>query len=330
MVAALFSASANRHTGVDRFTINRISRLHELIGRQHSDAPLDSTFRRPNSSPAWFAAISIGLALGLVALVLLEAGAVWEFAGDTGALVHRLIPRMGPAASVIGIYLEESGVPLPVPGDVFVLYLGHALASSAALLIAAWAGLVAAVVAGASNLYLISRIWGRRVVEGRIGTLLHVTPERLRKAELAFDRWGVLALVLGRHVIGLRVPLTVAAGILRIPYPVFASSVAVSSGVWAAIWLGLGVRFGGRLVDYTHLHRWMYVAVPAGFWLAVVIWWVIQRRLGHGSHDVGAQEFLETGGRMARGRDVSRRRFSVEPRHPGEAGPSQPTPPPSL
>lgn len=27
-------------------------------------------------------------------------------------------------------YLEESGIPLPLPGDVFALYLGHVAASS--------------------------------------------------------------------------------------------------------------------------------------------------------------------------------------------------------
>lgn len=104
-----------------------------------SHAHLNSISRRPNSSPAWFGVISVGLVLGLVAMALLEVGALWEFVGDTGELIRRLLPRMGPAPSVLAIYLEESGIPLPVPGDVFVLYLGHSLGSSTPLLIAAWA-----------------------------------------------------------------------------------------------------------------------------------------------------------------------------------------------
>lgn len=264
-----------------------------MIGRQRSQPQPESKWPRRSSIHAWLGVVSIGVVLILVALALVEAGVLWEFVGDTGELMHRLLLGVGPPVSILSIYLEESGVPLPLPGDVFVLYLGHAVASSPPLWIAAWAGLVAAVVAGASNLYLISRMWGRRFVEGRFGLLLHITPDRLRKAEGAFNRWGVLALVFGRHIIGMRVPLTVAAGILRVPYRVFAASVALSSGIWAAIWLGLGIRFGGRLVGYANLHRWMYVVVPLGFWVSVLIWWLVQRRLDR-SRRAATQKLLET------------------------------------
>jgi len=41
---------------------------------------------------------------------------------------------------------------------------------------------------------------------------LHLTPQRLERAEGWFVRWGAWALIFGRHIFGLRVPLTVAAG----------------------------------------------------------------------------------------------------------------------
>jgi membrane protein DedA with SNARE-associated domain len=40
------------------------------------------------------------------------------------------------------------------------------------------------------------------------------------------------------------VPLTVVAGILELPYGIFAISVAVSSAVWAGVFLVLGSVFG--------------------------------------------------------------------------------------
>ncbi len=53
-----------------------------------------------------------------------------------------------------------------------------------------------------------------------------------------------MALIVGRHVRGLRLPLTVVAGILKLEYRVFAISVAVSSAVWTAAFLILGAVFG--------------------------------------------------------------------------------------
>jgi len=54
-------------------------------------------------------------------------------------------------------------------------------------------------------------------------------------------------LIFGRHIPGFRVPLTVAAGILKLRYRIFAISVAISSAAWAGVFLLLGVLFGDSL-----------------------------------------------------------------------------------
>ena len=69
----------------------------------------------------------------------------------------------------------------------------------------------------------------------------------MAEAELWFRRYGPWALIFGRHIPGFRVPLTVVAGILELPYPIFALSVAVSSAVWAGVFLGLGAVFGNSI-----------------------------------------------------------------------------------
>src|SRR5204862_76528 len=58
--------------------------------------------------------------------------------------------------------------------------------------------------------------------------------ERLAKAEVWFKRYGVLAIIFGRHIPGFRIPITVACGAFRIPYPVFAPSPAASISISAA------------------------------------------------------------------------------------------------
>lgn len=214
------------------------------------------------------------LVLAAVVLVLfLESDLPVHVGRLAGAGMH-LIGRLGVAGSFLALYLEESGVPLPVSGDVFVVYLGHHAAGSLPRLVLVWLGLVATVLAGSSNLYFISRRWGRRLVEGRLGLLLHVTPARLAAAERWFGRWGAPAIIFGRHIIGFRVPVTVAAGVFRVPYPVFAISVAVSTAVWAAVWLWLGAAFGHQIAVFLAEHRWAYglllLGVAVGIGAAVL------------------------------------------------------------
>src|SRR5207245_8297585 len=115
---------------------------------------------------------------------------------------------------------EESGVPLPAPGDVFVLYVGAHVPRNLVAWVSAWLGLILAVVLGATNLFFISRRFGRKLVESNFSEAIHLSPERLARAERWFDQYGVLAIIFGRHIPGFRVPITVAAGIFRIRYPV--------------------------------------------------------------------------------------------------------------
>jgi membrane-associated protein len=156
--------------------------------------------------------------------------------------------------------VEESGVPLPVPGDVYVAYLGNLAAGSVPALVAAWLGIIAVIVAGATNLYLLSRRWGHRLVTNRLGAVLHLDPDRVDRIEGWLARWGAVTIILGRHLPGFRIPITVMAGTFEVPYRVFALSVAVSTAVWAGIWLLLGRRFGRVIAHLFFQHRWFYLA----------------------------------------------------------------------
>jgi membrane protein DedA with SNARE-associated domain len=225
----------------------------------------------------WPAGVLLAAVLAVALFAILE-GDLPEAFGHGAALVGHLLRQFGPTAAFGLLYLEESGIPMLMPGDVFVMYVGHHAAHSLPTLLAAWLGLIAVVVLGASNLYFISRRWGRSLVEHRLARVLHLTPTRIEEAERWFGRWGVWTLVLGRHVPGLRVPLTVAAGIFRVPYPVFVASVAISTAVWAGFFMTLGVLFGGRIGHLLSLHREGYVILPALVVIAFSLYLVILLR----------------------------------------------------
>src|SRR5207247_4993701 len=200
---------------------------------------------------------------GLVALAIVIVLAVLY--GDLPEFVHagtRLLRDFMRQNSFLPgfalLYLEESGVPLPAPGDVFVMYVGTRIPHTPVSLVAAWLGLRLSVVLGATNLYLISKRYGRRLAESQFAEYVHLSHERLAKAEVWFKRYGVLAIIFGRHIPGFRIPITVACGVFRIPYRVFAPSVAVSTAIWAGIVLYIGVNFGPKFEELLRAHTSLY------------------------------------------------------------------------
>jgi membrane protein DedA with SNARE-associated domain len=225
----------------------------------------------------WTVGVFAAAVVALLAFAILE-GDLPELVRDGAFFVGHLLRQFGVAAAFGLLYLEESGVPMPMPGDVFVMYIGHHAGHGGLTWLAAWLGLIAVVVLGASNLYWISQRWGRSIVEHRLAKVLHLTPARIDRAERWFGRYGVWTLVFGRHIPGLRVPLTVAAAIFRVPYRVFIASVAISTAVWAGFFMMLGAVFGGRIGYLLQLHREGYVILPAVIVLAFGVYLLLLLR----------------------------------------------------
>jgi len=68
--------------------------------------------------------------------------------------------------------------------------------------------------------------------------------EDFDRAERFFARWGGTAVLVGRCVPLVRSFISIPAGIERMPLPVFSLWTVLGSGVWNALWIGLGYAFG--------------------------------------------------------------------------------------
>ena len=224
--------------------------------------------------------IAATAAIVLIALVLLALlyDDLPEFVRFSGRILRDLYRRNTFLPGFLLLYLEESGIPLPAPGDVFVMYVGVHVPHHLSAWIAAWLGLIVAVVLGATNLFFISRKYGRRLVESELAEYVHLSHDRLMRAERWFRRYGVLAIIFGRHIPGFRVPITVAAGVFQIPYRVFAPSVAVSTAIWAGVVLIIGINFGPRLGDLLRAHSFLYF-VWSGIVVGLVLSIFIRQRI---------------------------------------------------
>ncbi|HEV2030142.1 MAG TPA: VTT domain-containing protein [Candidatus Dormibacteraeota bacterium] len=217
--------------------------------------------------------------LVIALMVLLVENDASGQAPETDDSIGTILRQDGYLVGFALIYIEESGVPLFIPGDAFLVYVGHRLPHNVPVFLVAWVGFVLAVTFGSTNLYLLSRRYGRRLLEHRLAGLLHLTPARLDTAERSFRRWGPWALIFGRHILGLRVPLTVAAGVLKLPYRTFAISVAVSAAAWAGFFLLLGAIFGASVERSIRTRPLLYGAGGAAIVLVVVVIAIVRYRL---------------------------------------------------
>ncbi len=210
----------------------------------------------------------------------------WDFAGDfLGNLSDRFgtfMDEHGVLSPFLLLFLEESGIPIPLPGDVMVMFAGYQVSQDNLAYGQALLAAVLVVAGGSSILYGIARLWGTRLI-ARFGRYVHCPPERIEKVRPVFNRFGALAVIFGRHIPGFRVPITLLAGILRFPYPVFVASVMMSTAIWAGIFLIVGIQLGSRVEDLTHPHGriWLVVIFTVVVVALAVLWWRRRQRHAH-------------------------------------------------
>jgi len=163
------------------------------------------------------------------------------------------------------IFLEELGVPLPAPGDVAIMYGGYLTTTGAIPYPLAYLAVVSGAVLGSACNLTITRKYGRPFIQS-FGKYVGVTEARLLRAERLFKRWGPWAIIIGRHIPGMRIVLSALSGILGVPYRVFIPCVFVSALIWAAIFLEIGRAVGPRirevfLVFPAHLIPWVLLGL---------------------------------------------------------------------
>jgi len=184
-----------------------------------------------------------------------------------------LFSRYGYAAVFFGVFLENTG--LPIPGET-ILLAGAALAHTGRLRLAAVIGTAIAGATLGDNLgFLIGRRGGRELLEkygGRVG----LTPARLREFDQFFERHGPKTVFAARFITGLRVVGAVLAGASGMRWRTFLVFNACGAVAWCTVigfagyalgqswallevWIG---RFGiaalvlvGALVAIWHLRR---------------------------------------------------------------------------
>jgi len=197
-------------------------------------------------------------------------------AGDAFLAEHAVL------AAFAYLALEESGVPIPVPGDFLMLALGVRAHEGLVVLWQVIAAMEAGTVLGSSLLYLLARRGGRRVVE-RYGPFIGIGPEKLNRAEQQLQRHGAPAVVLGRLLPGLRIVTAIACGIFLVPYRVFLPAMSLGSLIYIVGYTLLGYFAGPSALGlFEALHLPLGLVGSGGPLLLILAGLVlVRRRLPH-------------------------------------------------
>lgn len=172
-----------------------------------------------------------------------------------GFLVHQVY-----LAPIFLLILEEIGVPLPF-ADLVIAYTGYQVAAGRIHYLVAYIILLISDILGATILYLLARKYGKTIID-KFGKYIDLDMEKLDSVEGIFRKYGPIAIIVGRHIYGFKVPITLFSGISKMRYITFAVSVLISDSFWIPFYLSIGQKLGPktiRLIHAYHVNHWYYL-----------------------------------------------------------------------
>jgi len=180
---------------------------------------------------------------------------------------------------LIVVVLILTGMGLPVPEEVPIITAG-VLSSHGHL--DAWLALVSCLVGallGDCVMYAIGHHFGRAVVREHRWWAHFVTPEREAQMEEMHKRHGLKVLFLARFLVGLRSPVYLSAGILRMPFRRFLLIDLFCATVVIGTFFGLSYRFGEAVTRWIRNAEFVLTGIVVAFLVAAVfLFWRWHRR----------------------------------------------------
>jgi membrane protein DedA with SNARE-associated domain len=173
------------------------------------------------------------------------------------------IDAVFPAASeVVMLYAGAVGAGV-FPGTHHVSLLGAKVGFGiGAFIVMALAGTLGYFVGSLIGWWIGLR-GGRPLLERR-GRWLHVTPERLDRAEVWFQRWGNFGVLIGRVTPVVRSFVSIPAGIFEMRLAPYALYTVVGSAVWAFAIAGVGYGLGASYKSFDNGFKYVEYAIVAG------------------------------------------------------------------
>ena len=192
--------------------------------------------------------------------------------GAYAVFVLMAIDAVFPAASEL-VMLYAGAVAAGVfPGthhvSLFGAKVGFGIGSFIVMALAGTLGYLAGALAG----WWIGRSGGRSLLQRR-GRWLHLTPERLDRAEHWFRRWGNFGVLVGRVTPVVRSFVSIPAGVARMPLGRFTVLTAIGCVPWCFGIAGAGWALGSRYESFHHDFTYVEIAVVVLVVVAIGAWY---------------------------------------------------------
>jgi membrane protein DedA with SNARE-associated domain len=150
----------------------------------------------------------------------------------------------------MGIFLTLilGGIGLPFPEDATLLLSGFLIANGTVKLLPTFLVVYPLILIIDFFVFFIGKRYGRMLAQHkRFGKL--ISPEKLLKLEEKFRRRGTLLFLLGRHILGLKIPIFLAAGVTKMSVTKFLiADAATALSTVALFWGGIGFLGESRIL----------------------------------------------------------------------------------
>lgn len=182
--------------------------------------------------------------------------------------------------------IESSVIPLPSevvvpPAAYFSLQANSSLDFWVVILVA-----TAGAYLGSAINYGLSMIIGRPIIyafaDSKVGHFLHLSKEKMERAELYFQKKGSISIFFGRLLPAVRHLISIPAGLSRMNFGTFSLYTIIGAGIWNVILAGLGYllyrvvpddsQFFAQLEHYNH-----YLKIAGFVLLGAVILYIIYK-----------------------------------------------------
>jgi len=189
--------------------------------------------------------------------------------------IDTLIKQSPYLGIFILLFLGDIG--LPFPEDTILILSGFLIAQGVTkplpTLLVVYSGLLLTDFV----LYLAGKKYGRRIIEHK---RLHkiISQDRLRKVEEKFERWGVLVVFFGRHLLGVRAQVFLVAGVMRMPPVKFVMADAASAILTVTLMVGIGY-LGGNSIEVLKKDMARIEHVAVVLFIMLLVSWIIFRYL---------------------------------------------------
>ena len=206
---------------------------------------------------------------------------VTDLIGDYGlyaVFVLMLIDAVFPAASEVVMVYAGAVAAGAFAGQSITLFGYEFESGFPAYVAVATAGTVGYLI-GAIGGWALGDYLGRPWLEHH-GRWLHLSAEKLDRAERWFDRWEEWAVFLGRVTPVMRSFISVPAGVFRARFRPYVWLTLLGSAVWCFAFAAIGWAAGASWEKFHDAFRYVDYVVAAAvvFAVAAVVWHFLRRR----------------------------------------------------